>query len=961
MQPFRRFPGFGWLLAAACPFAFAQTTTGSVDGIVTAPSGPLVDADVRLVSSQVVRTTRTAKGGRFQAGLLNPGRWALTVTLAGYEALRTEVDVLPAESVRVRIRLAPAAAATVTVDGNAQPASASAVLTLSPEQFSRLPMARDMNDLAYLAPTATFGGRPIYPQARGLDYSFSGSSGNENQFVADGLVTTDLRFGGQGLALAPEFVASYQVETSGFKPEFNALGGVVNAVIRSGSNAFQGEAWTAWAPSSLSARAVANAAGFRQPAPADRLETGFGAGGPLAPDRTFYFAGVDRSRLRQRPDPNGSGFQGEDRTTGTLQTVLKVNHFLTPERQLTATWIQTRQREDPARTYPDGYGDADMACGKAYDTLHLSLAYDHALDAGLLLSLRAAFSRTEYEERPGDPATPSIGDAHWFNGGGGGFQPALATLTYQRGGLGRYVHDLYHTAQFRADLTWWAGAHAIKAGASHLQTRYWEKEAYTGGENLAWNIDQAGTGIDASCYGILGGSEVRARYQAVYAQDTWEATARLRATFGLRFDRQEQWDPQGRPRLRFTRLGRNLAPRLELLWDAQGDGRTMVSGSYAVYLNQMPQRLLMRGWGGETFGAAYYALTGYAAAGLGTFDRANPVLTYGLEPDTVQVASGTRPPRRRELALGLVRGLGGGTTLSLRAIFRHLTEPMDDTILLDRDGQAYMYTAGGQMIGLVWNPAPSVTFVAPPGAVDRNGQPIGGQTITVKDTLIPTGFNKYQAVTLGLRRDWDRGFVNAAYTWSHLFGNYEGLATPDRGAGIEEDAGYGPSFDAWPYVGTGNLGLDRRHLLKVFGSWRWTLPGCTLTAGARWTWQSGVPLSLQDEGSSTAGLPPGSLGVGNSLDPMYMGALTFDHGLVGNHGRSPSTSLADLRLEASFRTGRLHVCPSLDLFNVFNARTATILYQLATTPNTGEPDRRYGSAADWLPGRRIQVGVKVRF
>lgn len=954
-------------VASATPCACQTTTTGLVEGMVRDAGGRhLEGVKVRLVSSQVTRTTTTDHAGRFLLGLLNPGEWELLLEKGGYETLTSRVWVIPEATTPLRFRMAPVGAATVEVMGSAaivslDPTSTSAGTTLTKDDIERLPVGRNMSDLIYLVPTAGFAGSGW--GGTGTEYSISGASGIENQFLADGLITTDLRFGGQGLALVPEFVESVQAETSGFKPENNALGGVFNTVLRSGSNRFRGDAWATWSPARLEAKAKSNAAGFRQAAPADRHDAGFAAGGPVVKDRLFYFAGLDLDRRTDRTEPNSSGLRGDDLATRTSQVVLKANAFLTPEQQLTATWIGTRKKESQPRAYPSGYGDARMGYTRDFTMRSLGLIYDRSFGSILMVSLKAGSAGRREDLQPTEPGLAQIVDNHWFAGGGGGDQPDLANLGYLRGGRGGYGLEKADNRQFKADLTWILGSHALKAGISHISGRYGRQSFATGpaGDNRTYTISADATTINASKFGNIEPAEVTARYQALYLQDTWEAARRLRVIYGLRSERQEHWDFTGQARLRFTSLGRNLQPRMGFTWDPAGDGTAMLTGSFSVYFEQVPQQLSLRAWGNEMFASRDYALTSYSPVGLGSFEAANPVGGFDWEPNTAQVAPGIRLPERREWTLGFEKVLPSGLTGSIHGLYRHLTDGMDDSALFDADGNSYMYTANGSVIGMLWNPGPSLTFVAPAGAVDKDGLAIGGRTISIDSTFFPKAYNKFGAVTFGMNHRTATSFWSAAYTWSHLWGNYEGIATSDRGEGAGTDANYGPGYDAWPYVGTGNLGLDRRHSFKFFGSLRFLLPRSALNVGWRWTWQSGLALSLQDDGSTTLGLPPGTLGLGNPLDPYYFGMLTYDRGLVGNHGRSPAVSVADLHLDLEFHAGKVKLLPTLDIYNVFNARTPTAIYQFATKWFTGEPEGRYGYAKEWLPGRRLQLGLKARF
>ena len=960
--------GVVWMIAASAIPCLAQTTTtGLVEGLVRNAVGqPLEGVQVRLVSSQVTRTAITNTEGRFHVGLLNPGAWAVTVAKVGYDTQTSHLSVAPEETVSLRFRMAPVASATVEVTGSSttlslDPTSTSAGMTLTRDDIERLPTGRNMNDLIYLSPSAGFAGTPYNSTARGVDYSVSGASGNENQFITDGLVTTDLRFGGQGLSLVPEFVESFQVETSGFKPENNALGGVINTVLKSGSNTFRGDAWATWSPSGLEAKAKSSAAGFRQPAPADRYDLGFDAGGAFVKDRLFYFAGLDLDKRSQTPYPNNSGLQGDKKSTGTMQTVLKVNGYLTPEQQITVTWTATRQKDRQPRAYPDAYGDANLGYERTFDSRHLSLSYEQSFGSTFLLSLKGGLSRIEDEQRPADTVNPYIDDAHWFSGGGGGVQPGLAGYNFGRGGFGGYNHAWIHTSQFKADLTWFLGPHAVKAGASHIESRYWSKVSFSGTDGATWSIPEDAATVASATIGSLQGGEVKSCYQAFYVQDTWELSRQFRLIFGLRGERQVHWDAEGRTRLQFTDLGRYLQPRFGFTWDTGGDGRTLLTGSYAEYYEQIPQVLISRAWGNEVFNFSTYELTSYSPTGLGSFDRSNPIFSSIIPSNALVVANGIHLPKRQEWTLGLEKTLPQGLTFTTSGVFRHLTDAMEDSILYDRNGQPLLSTAQGFLVDLLWNPGPSTTLVAPPGTLDRNGNPIGGQTITISDTLFPKAWNKYAAVTVGLNQRTPVSFWSAAYTWGHLWGSYEGLSTPDRGVGMAIDANYGPGFDAWPYVGTGDLGMDRRHSFKLFGSRRWVFPRFMLTIGGRWTWQSGLALSLQDDGSTTLGLPPGTLGANNPLDPLGAGALTFDHGLAGNHGRGPTVSVADLHLDLEFQAGKVKLLPALDIFNLFNSRTGTAIFQYATKWYTGEADRRYGEAKEWLQGRRVQISLKARF
>jgi hypothetical protein len=966
------------IVAGGGGVVMAQTaTTGTVAGTVTSAKGaPLADVKVTFSSSQVTRTVMSDASGHFRAGLLNAGTWKLTIEKRGFQTLNQTCTVATNSSTPLAIKLPEMAEAIVSVVASASqqisidPTSTALGMSVTSEVFSKLPMGRNMNDLAYLAPSASFGG--TMTEGQGLDYSLSGASGAENQFIIDGLITNDPRYGGQGTSLVTDFIESVSVEVGGFKPEFSALGGVFNAVVKSGSNEFKADAWTTFTPANSQAKAKSNAAGFRQLAPADRNDFGFDAGGALVKDSLFYYVGVDLDTLKRTPYPNNSGFQSPSQKTNTTQYVVKVNGYITPDQQVTASFINTDKKTDTPGAVPTGYGDANFGATRTYTTSNISLIYDWTIAPNVLLSVKAGTSHIDDKLQPNDTGRISVDDAYWYSGGGGGTVPALDGIDYYRGGYGSYANEKGSTTQFKADLSWILGDHSFKFGLSSMKATYFRQDWASGptGQNLTWAIyadpSNTNTGITAysTLYGNIGGAQVQSKFQGLYAQDTWEAVTGFRIFYGFRGESQEQDDPHGHAFLKF-KMGDYIQPRFGFTWDVHNDGKTKLSGSYAWYYEQIPQRIGIREYASQKYLLTYYDLNTYSPTGLGTLGASQGTVDYGGFFDSPPVANNIKLPKREEITLGLEQALPNQMVFSFNGTYRKLTNPIEDSTLVPPGSvygdPGYMNIANGAL-GMVWNPGSSVTWVAKQGTTDQFGQNIGGQTITVNNTGFPTAYNKYLAASIGLKRQTERTFWSATYTWSHLYGNYEGVIAPNYGGGGQPDGNITASWDFAPYLGTGNLALDRRHAFKFFGSHRHTFGAVDMNTGVNWVWQTGNPLSLIDDGSSTLGLSPGSLGYSNNpLDPGGYGNSTFDRGLEGNHGTSPNTSNVDLHVDLVFHIGKTKLLPAVDVFNVFNSRTATSIYQYATKQSTGEPDVRYGAAQEWLAGRRLQFGVKLQF
>ena len=102
------------------------------------------------------------------------------------------------------------------------------------EQIELLPHGRDFTTLVTQAPGAN-------QEAKLGGLSIDGASAGENRYIIDGIETTNLQSGLSGKNLIADFVEEVQVKSSGYTAEFGgAMGGVINAVTKSGTNDFHG-------------------------------------------------------------------------------------------------------------------------------------------------------------------------------------------------------------------------------------------------------------------------------------------------------------------------------------------------------------------------------------------------------------------------------------------------------------------------------------------------------------------------------------------------------------------------------------------------------------------------------------------------------------------------------------------------------------------------------------------------
>ena len=138
---------------------------------------------------------------------------------------------------------------------------------------------------------------------------------------------------GAGTNLPTEFVTQIDVNSGGYQAEYGgAMGGVINTVLKSGSNEFHGSAFGYWSPYWLSGSPKvvlpigSSLGGVRKPDFDDSI--GVEVGGPLIKDKLFFWLGfapritdthVLRTTYAQTEDPNNPG-TALPRAAGVTQT-----------------------------------------------------------------------------------------------------------------------------------------------------------------------------------------------------------------------------------------------------------------------------------------------------------------------------------------------------------------------------------------------------------------------------------------------------------------------------------------------------------------------------------------------------------------------------------------------------------------------------------------------------------------
>jgi outer membrane receptor protein involved in Fe transport len=295
------------LCAVGSDVALAQVDRATLTGRVLDPGGAVVaDARLELVSvdTGLTRSTRSGPEGLYQFAGLPVGAYLLTVAKDGFETLafsevRLEVGQQRTLDALLRIgtfasEVQVVAAATVLDRRSAEIGSA-----ITSTQIQAIPLnGRHWASMMVFAPGAVNTGEGGQGNIR-----FFGRARDDNNWTFDGVDATGIKDPRQEaslrLVMSAEAIAEFRVSSTNFTADGGTgAGAQVNLVSRGGTNHWRGSVFEYFRDEALDARRVLD------PLPDEPAfglhQYGFSLGGPLAPNRAFFFATFEG--LRQRLD-----------------------------------------------------------------------------------------------------------------------------------------------------------------------------------------------------------------------------------------------------------------------------------------------------------------------------------------------------------------------------------------------------------------------------------------------------------------------------------------------------------------------------------------------------------------------------------------------------------------------------------------------------------------------------------
>ncbi|MDQ1474483.1 MAG: hypothetical protein QOJ99_5963 [Bryobacterales bacterium] len=247
-----------WLLVSAAllalfPAAFAQETTAGIQGTVKDSSGSTVSNAAVEVSSPALITSKklqTDGVGAFRFTALPPGKYSLTVTAPGFRTAREASIVLTAgrlPSIDVQLQVG-AVAETVEVTDQSPSVDVTqskVAVTVDKEILENIPKGRSFQSVIPFAPGARQEPLQSGTSNRDNGFQIDGATDSENIYLVDGVNVTNIQNGGVGKNFQTEFIQEVQIKSSSFEAEYGgAIGGVINAIAKRGSNTWHGSVLT---------------------------------------------------------------------------------------------------------------------------------------------------------------------------------------------------------------------------------------------------------------------------------------------------------------------------------------------------------------------------------------------------------------------------------------------------------------------------------------------------------------------------------------------------------------------------------------------------------------------------------------------------------------------------------------------------------------------------------------------
>lgn len=926
---------------------YGQTgQTGAIRGTVTDPDTvPLGGVTVTLESPALVipeLTTITNVNGVYRFMGLAPGVYRLVFEMDGFNTLVREgimVRVGKTSTVDVGMTLR-SLEENIVVQGKAPTIDrqkTTGVTSLDIEHLEMIPsQGRTVMDYFNLTPGI-------------IRNTAHGSGQMENSYNLDGVNMGDPVTGSEYVSFGMNIMEEVAVQTGGLSAEYGSVkGAVLNVVTKSGGNTFSGSAAFYYDHESLQADNTKGTDLYYpdQPEKTGRkfqLEPAFTLGGPAIKNKLWFFGNLSIIS-KEEYVPGYPHDKPPEESIPIDQKeyfpYIKFTYQPSPADKLIFSYNYSDLRTNHRGA--DRYYNEDTTQTQRTPTHVLNAQWARTFGANMYANLKVAFINFDMFLRS---KSAGIQYSDWLTG----FQ----TGTYWRN-RDDYSRDRY---QVNVDATTFidnlAGAHELKFGGElQMAKTSWIMKTNPEPRNgFVWQFNWPE---------FLGGSAIYYAYHikpfdrkenmlnySLFLNDTWNMTQNLTLNIGFRFDYNSiTWPAQNQAEIPiFNPWGllvdrrmfesvtptkwKNLSPRLGLIYDIFADGSTLFKASWANYVipntTQWVNMAHPNGW--------YYWIDVFYGY---DFIQISQSLT---KPGGTEVGYGNHDltaSTARELTVGIEREMWEDWSLGIRYI-----KKWDKNLVHIVDAASLDIDALMENGGLVWLDWEEI----------RTADPYDGSTVTFYNNLRPTRIpeqyivnppgaeRKYDGVEITLNKRYSHGWsLNASY----VYADSRGLIGLNRD-GIDGPQSLGTS-NLWSNPNAhinagGRFPYERRHQLKITGlvkgPWGINIGGYFRHfSGQRWT--RAITSSFLDVQLNQ---------VSETIKAEKRGSRGY-----------PAVNLLDLKVEKTFKIGKVGLKLFADIFNVLNDNTVLSEYQ-----DSSNPALELGEDLDIVDPRIVRLGAKIEF
>lgn len=925
------------ILSLASTLLGQGTDSGSLRGRITDSTGAaLPGATITAVSPAVIGgrlTAVTSSEGLYRFPALPPGIYEVRMELQGFKAVSVadvRINVGVGLTIDKVLELA-AVEEAVTVVGESpivDTKNTTGLVNWTTEHIQKIPNAGDHWAAIQQIPGIVMGKENVggFESAYGTDFQVHGSIGGTHQYNYNGIDMSLNLSRGLGFAIGyfnMDAFEEVQLTTSGVSAEHSRGGMIMNVVVKSGGNNFNGLVAAHYESDALQSNNIDDELRERGVtaggAPLDQLTyLSANLGGPIVKDRIWFFAALrdydvvpfilnctlpDGSQCTDAADLTNltTKITAQFDKSNRLMFNYEFGRLLRPTRDIS-------QFTRPEAAYYEDF------------RYHIfQVKYDRILSSNAVLEATFGAGSPPF---PLDYQESAQGRTTAFDEITRVRFDAAPQNFFERGDIYTFGGGLTY---FRDRLL--GAAHDIKLGAEHRRGELFRRHLRNGDlerryqNGVPYRVTVFNTPVEqfANSYGLAG-----------YVQDSVRVGERMTLNLGLRIEwwRGDVPEQSNQPTTFADVFGgaatypeqkgvmgwTTFSPRLGVVYDLAGDSKTVLKGSYGRYFFQMHSSDLNN----------FSNRNGLATA---TYDwrdlNGNNFPDYPLEFGTLRslnlparrsIVAGLNSPYTDEATASIERGLNPTISVTARYTYRKNKGILAETDLA----------------------LPDSAFSIPSTAID----PLTGNTVsywslgpeyrTVTNQRVLTQFDsnytRYHGLDLVFNRRFHGGWLfMASLTIQDTYGRVGGfLDRNDR--------------EIFPY---GSVGLDAPYLGKIVGTVM-------------------LPRNIQVSGffRHTTGLNVyGSVNaqMARLLQVRDVTTNSLYQVRVEENGsfRQESTNILDLRVSKVFEIKGTKLEAMLDGFNLTNANNI-----MRTGVITGSD---YNVPLNVLAPRIFRVGLKFEF